>query len=175
MKQLEELVRDATAGDRDAFACLLEGEVEPAYRVALAIVRSPEDAREVVQEAAIRAWQRLPELRSARSWPGWFRRIAVRTALDETRRARRSCEIRLVDEAQGGVADPTFLADEQVDLLEALGRLSPDDRAVIALRFGADLTVPDAAAALGIPLGTAKARLHRALGRLGTELNEDEP
>jgi DNA-directed RNA polymerase specialized sigma24 family protein len=51
-------------------------------------------------------------------------------------------------------------------MLSAVGRLSLADREVLALRFGADLEVPDMAAALGIPLGTAKARLHRALGRL---------
>lgn len=74
MRELEELVSDALAGDRSAFACLLERETPSAYRAALAILRSPEEARDVVQEAAIHAWQELPRLRRAAAWPAWFRR-----------------------------------------------------------------------------------------------------
>jgi len=63
-------------------------------------------------------------------------------------------------------------ADERLTILAALARMSADDRVVLGLRFGADLEVPDLADALGIRLGTAKARLHRALRRLATELTE---
>jgi RNA polymerase sigma-70 factor (ECF subfamily) len=58
-------------------------------------------------------------------------------------------------------------------VLQALAGLSADDRAMIALRFGADLEVPDVAAALGIPLGTAKSRLHQAIARLRARLESD--
>lgn len=64
MSDLEELLSDALAGDRSAFACLLERETPSAYRAALAILRSPEEARDVVQDAAIRAWQGLPRLQA---------------------------------------------------------------------------------------------------------------
>jgi hypothetical protein len=71
--QFDELVRDAVAGDRTAFASLLDGEAPTAYRAALAILRSPELAHEAVQEAAIRAWQQLPTLRASAAWPWWFK------------------------------------------------------------------------------------------------------
>lgn len=170
---LKELVRGALAGDRAAFARLLEREAPTAYRVALAILRSPEEAKEVVQESAIRAWQQLPRLRSADAWPAWFRRIAVRVALDEQRHARHGREIRLTRDVSVDT-DTRLDSDDVVSLLAAFGRLPADDRAVLALRFWLDLTVPDVAAALGIRDGTAKARLHRALARLRLELQDDD-
>jgi len=170
LESLDQLVRDAVRGDRLAFASLLETETDGAYRVALAVLRSPEDARDAVQDAAIRAWLRLPELRNGSAWPSWFRRIAVRVALDEHRRARRSREVQISNELEAGESTRMDPDNEVVAVLTAFERLSPDDRALLGLRYGADLTVPDTAIALGIPLGTAKARLHRALKRLRAEL-----
>jgi RNA polymerase sigma-70 factor, ECF subfamily len=166
------LVSAAVAGDRSAFAALLESETPSSFRAALGILRSPEEARDVVQDAALRAWQQLPSLRTADAWPAWFRRITVRLALDERRHARHAREIQLSDDV-GPAADPTSRSDESVSLLAAFGRLPPADRALLALRFELNITVPDAAAALGIPVGTAKARLHRAIARLRKELNDD--
>ena len=161
----------ARAGDRLAFASLLEGQTPSAYRAALAILRSPEEAREVVQEAAIRAWLKLPALRSPQAWPAWFRRTVVHVALDERRHARHDREIPLTDLELS--ADPLLGSDDAVCLLRAFERLPADDRALLALRFWLDLTVPDTAHALGIRVGTAKARLHRAVARLRRELRDD--
>lgn len=174
MSELDELVSDALAGDRSAFACLLERETPSAYRAALAILRSPEEARDVVQEAAIRAWQELPRLRRVDAWPAWFRRITVRQALDERRHARHTRESPLIDDAWPGLTDATVASDDTVILLSAFGRLRPKDRALLALRFHLDLSVPDVAATLGIPVGTAKARIHRAISKLRTELRNDD-
>lgn len=173
MSDLEELVSDALAGDRSAFACLLERETPSAYRAALAILRSTEEARDVVQEAAIRAWQELPRLKRADAWPAWFRRIAVRQALDERRRARHTRESPLIVDAWPGATDPTANSDDTLTLLAAFGCLPPEDRALLALRFHLDLTVPDVADALRIRVGTAKARIHRAIAKLRAELGDD--
>jgi RNA polymerase sigma-70 factor (ECF subfamily) len=170
LRKLEDLVRDAMAGDRSAFACLLEQDASAAYRAALAILRSPEEAQDVVQEAAFKAWQELPRLRTADAWPAWFRRIAVRIALDERRRARHVREIQLADPMSPDLGPAGSDRDDQLDLLAAFGRLSSDDRAILALRYHLDLTVPDVADALSIRLGTTKARLSRAVGRLRAEL-----
>jgi RNA polymerase sigma-70 factor (ECF subfamily) len=103
LKDLEVLVGDALAGDRSAFACLLERQAPSAYRAALAILRSPEEARDVVQEASIRAWQELPRLRRADALPAWFRRITVRSALDERHNARHTRESELIVDFDGTV------------------------------------------------------------------------
>lgn len=172
--QLPELIAAAKAGDREAFSGLIERDAALAYRAALAVLGSAEDARDAVQDASLRAWQRLPDLREPHAWPSWYRRIAVRAAIDQARRRHRGREASLVTDLDGQHPDPAPASDERLTILAALSRLPVDDRAVLGLRFGADLEVPDIAATLGIPLGTAKARLHRALRRLRTALGEND-
>lgn len=171
-----ELVLAARLGDEVAFARLIEAEAPRTYRAVLAIVRSPEDAQEVMQDASIRAWRQLAGLREADSWQAWFRRIAVRQAFD---RAGRQGRIHLrevsLESAEGEAGhDPSSGWADRASVMAALRLLANEDRALLGLRFGADLAVPDVAAALGIPLGTAKSRLHRALGRLAGAMGEDD-
>jgi RNA polymerase sigma-70 factor (ECF subfamily) len=175
MPAWEGLVSAARDGDRHAFAALVEMEATTAYRLAYAILGSHSDAEDAAQDAFIRAWRDLPTLRDPARWPAWFRRLAVRAALDRARRLRRHPEITLDTTGETGF-DP--LAPDEIgplasrhELLTAMTELSADDRAIIALRYAADLEVPAAAAALGIPLGTAKSRLHRALARLRQRLD----
>lgn len=174
MREVEELVGGALAGDRSAFARLLERETPQAYRAALAILRSPEEARDVVQDAAIRAWQELPRLRHAAAFPAWFRRITVRRALDERRHFRHTHESQLFDVAMNEATDTTMDSIDAVNLLSAFDQLRREDRALLALRYQLDLTVPDVADTLGIKVGTAKARIRRALAKLRTELRDDD-
>jgi RNA polymerase sigma-70 factor (ECF subfamily) len=171
-----ELVLAARLGDEVAFARLIESEAPRTYRAVLAVVRSPEDAQEVMQDATIRAWRQLRSLRDADSWPAWFRRIAVRQAFD---RAGHQGRIRLHEITLDSVEDeagrdPSSGWAERAAVMSTLRLLATEDRALLGLRFGADLAVPDVAAALGIPLGTAKSRLHRALGRLAAAMGDDD-
>jgi RNA polymerase sigma-70 factor, ECF subfamily len=170
--ELDELVEAARAGDRRAFEQLLERDAPIAYRAALAVLRSPTDAEDALQEATLRAWQRLPQLRDPTGWTAWFRRIAVRTAIDHARRGYHAREVILEPEL-APTADPSAAAAEHVTLLTAIGSLPADDRTILGLRYAADLGVADVADALGIRLGTAKARLHRALARLRVALGEE--
>lgn len=176
-----ELVLAAKRGDETAFARLIEAEAPRAYRAVLAVVRSPEDAQEVIQDASVRAWRQIGSLRDEDRWPAWYRRIAVRQAIDAA--GRRKNRIREIDmdlietgslNASPAAVDPSGDWDENLSVMAALGRLSPDDRAILGLRYGSDLEVPDVAAALGVPLGTAKSRLHRAIARLAAELEVDD-
>ena len=178
-----ELVAAARAGDELAFASLIEAEAPRVYRAVLAIVRSPEDAQEVIQDASIRAWRQIHVLREADRWAAWYRRIAIRQAMDMAGRQgrRRVREISLDSSGDGGLgsrdrlgADPSAGWAERASVMSALAYLSKEDRALLGLRFGADLEVPDVAAALGIPLGTAKSRLRRALGRLAAAMGDDD-
>ena len=166
----DEVVTAAARGDRHAFAALVEIEAMTAYRVAFGILGSHAEAEDAAQDAFIRAWRDLPTLRDPGRWSAWFRQLVVRSALDRARRSRRQATVSLDPAADGAFDPPGPDGIEPMaardELLRALAGLSADDRAVIALRFAADLEVPDIAAALGIPLGTAKSRLHRALARL---------
>ena len=164
------VVLAARSGDATAFAALVHAETPAAYRLALSIVRSPAEAEDAVQEAFLRAWRDIGSLREADRWPAWFRRLIVRSALDQTRRRPRVREVDLDLAFNVPRLEPSVHPADRLELIAAFDRLAPDDRAILALRFYQDLEIPDAAAALGIPLGTAKSRLHRAIGRLREQM-----
>ncbi|MET0772086.1 MAG: RNA polymerase sigma factor [Candidatus Limnocylindrales bacterium] len=165
------LVVQAREGDHDAFAVLLGACVARLDAVARLILRDPELARDAVQEAAIRAWRDLPGLREPDRFDAWIHRVVVRACFDAARkRRRRVTEVELL--ALDGPSTPDVSVDiADRDLLDrALRRLEPEARATIVLRYYVGMSVPDVAACMGIPLGTAKARLSRALVALRTTI-----
>jgi RNA polymerase sigma-70 factor (ECF subfamily) len=136
-----ELVLAARMGDEAAFARLIEAEAPRIYRAVLAVVQSPEDAQEVIQDASIRAWQQLGGLREVDKWPAWFRRIAVRQAIDRAGRQGRK-RLHEIDLASMGVEPargPSSGWADRVAVMSALRQLPADDRVLLGLRFGADL------------------------------------
>jgi RNA polymerase sigma-70 factor (ECF subfamily) len=166
MPTSEELVVAARSGDQVAFARIVEEDGPRAYRLARAILGSSQDAEEAVQEAFVHAWRELPRLRDAALWPAWFRRITVRAAIDRGRRRPRVREIDLGAHEPPPEPDASAAVADRDDVDRVLRGLSPDDRALLALRFLVDLEVDDVAAVLGIPSGTVKSRLSRLLARL---------
>ena len=165
------LVERAQSGDRDAFAELLVAEARWAYGTAHAITLSRADAEDAFQEATIRAWRDMSKLREPAAWRGWFRRIIVRAAIDVGRGRTNVREIPV--RAWDVQADSVEVYAERDRIARFLRELSLDERALIALRFGRDLTIADAAELLGCPLGTAKSRLHRALTKLRRALESE--
>lgn len=143
---------------------LLIGRLDEANRIAVWILGDTGIADDAVQEAAVRAWRARTSLREPATMPAWFGRIVVNTCRDELRRRSRRpsvADLALADP----LPDPSIRddADERDELAGALRHLTPDARILLALRYGADLTVPAIAARLGIPEGTAKTRLRDAL------------
>lgn len=159
------LVAAARARDRDAFARLVLIETPQAWRLSYSILRSTPDAEDALQDAFVTAWIRLPDLRDPGRWPGWFRRIVVSAAVDHYRRRRRRNLASFIRRVEP-ISDASGEVELRDTLDEQLASLEPVDRALLALRYGLDLEMVAVAAALGMPLGTAKSRVHRALQRL---------
>ena len=154
----------ARGGDHDAFTELLDARLARLDAAARLILRDPELARDAVQEALIRAWRDLPGLRDPDRLDAWLHRLTVNACLDFVRRRkRRVIEVELSPIDMPEAADAAaLLADRQL-LDDALARLDPGHRAVVALHYLLGMPLPDVASALGIPLGTAKSRLNHAL------------
>jgi RNA polymerase sigma-70 factor (ECF subfamily) len=161
------LIERARGGDHDAFTTLLDVRLARLDAAARLILRDPELARDAVQEALIRTWRDLPGLRDPDRFDAWLHRLIVNACLDLVRRRkRRVIEVELTpldtpDRADlaGGVAERQLLDD-------ALARLDPNHRAVVALHYLLAMPLPQVAATLAIPLGTAKSRLHYALAAM---------
>ena len=161
------LVEAARQGDHDAFAVLVEAALARLDAVARLILRDSELARDAVQEAMVKAWRDLPGLRDPDRWDAWLHRITVTTSIEAARRRRRQVvEVELLpDDARSEPDVSGQVADHEL-LEQALATLEPEQRALVVLRYYLGMSVPEAAAALDIPLGTAKSRLHRSLGHM---------
>jgi RNA polymerase sigma factor (sigma-70 family) len=169
-----ELVERARRGDRDAFAELAGASINRLDAAARLILRDPDEAKDAVQNALVRAWRDLPTLRDPERFDAWLHRLLVRACLNEAQRLRRhrlDVDVSEVD-PPGDLADETAAADRD-QLQRGFRRLLPEQRALIVLHHYLDLPLPEVARILGMPLGTAKSRLHRALGTMRAGLEAD--
>jgi RNA polymerase sigma-70 factor, ECF subfamily len=166
----QELVQRASRGDVAAFDELVSMRLAASLRLARAIVDTPADAEDVVQEAFVSAWRSLPRLRDPERFDAWFGRILVNTARTHVRRRGSVTPISIDRQTAAGTADLAHgrhdPALESVASRDALGRaidrLSIDQRTILALHHLEERPVAQIADVLGIPVGTAKWRLHAA-------------
>jgi RNA polymerase sigma-70 factor (ECF subfamily) len=157
----------AQKGDRDAFAVLVRAAAARLDAAARLILRDTELARDAVQEALIRAWRDLPGLRDPDRFEAWLHRLIVNAAIDEARRRRRRVfEVRVTSIELGAAEDAIGMLADRDALDRALATLAPEHRALVVLHYYLGMSLPDAAASLGIGLSAAKSRLHRAMGTL---------
>ena len=169
-----ELVERAQRGDREAFTDLVAMSLARLDAVARLILRDPDLAKDAVQNGLVRAWRDLPTLRDPDRFDAWIRRLVVRACLDELRSQRRRPMTATVSDVGHPIEpDASSAVADQDQLERAFRRLRPEDRAILVLRHYLDLSVPDIADALRIPLGTAKSRLHRATDELRAALEAD--
>jgi RNA polymerase sigma factor (sigma-70 family) len=169
-----DLVVRAQGGDHDAFAVLAGAAISRLDGAAWLILRDPDQAKDAVQNALIKAWRDLPTLRDPDAFDAWLHRLLVRACLDEARRRRRqpvTYDIPTIDAPAPESLEAVVAARDELE--RGFLRLDPEMRAVIVLHHHLDLPLPAVADSLGIPLGTAKSRLHRALGLLRAAIDAD--
>jgi RNA polymerase sigma factor (sigma-70 family) len=154
-----------------AFDELVAIHLDAGYRVALAILGDPDEARDAVQDAAFKAWRSLGQLRDGRSARPWFLSIVANQCRSVRRRHWWSV-VRLphIDRSS---AEFESASAAGADLQRALARLSLDERLPLFLHFYLDLPLEDVGAVLGLSAAGAKTRVYRAARKLrpGLELN----
>jgi RNA polymerase sigma-70 factor (ECF subfamily) len=164
----------ANPADRlERFQALASGEVPGVVRYLFGMTGDRELAEDLAQETFLRAWVNLDSVRSSASVRGWLYTIATNLARRHLRRSSRlgSLQIEaLRRDAPRHLAED--LPDTSLDLERALGIVSADDRAILLLVGLEGLTLPEAAAALGISLAAAKKRWQRACGRMDRALQD---
>jgi RNA polymerase sigma-70 factor (ECF subfamily) len=163
----------AAAGDRLAFAALVSRH-EHRVRRFLAHLAGADLADELAQESFVRAWQALPRFRGEASFPSWICAIGWRCYLDHRRRQRSEIRRREAVAAEPAEA-PAPGPDQALDLAAALARLDAVERAALVLCDGHGWSHVDAAAILGLPLGTIKGTISRAKKKCRAMLTEPVP
>src|SRR5262245_50897531 len=179
---LDLLVEAARRGERPAFDELVRRTFVDTYTLALRLTADEEDARDVVQEAYLRAWKGLPKFRGDARFGTWMYRITANTAYSAVKRRRRH----RVESLDAVIEEPVELhvdgqpedAAETAMLLAklsaALEQLPPKLRVLVVLKDVYGMSHEEIAEELGISVPAAKVRLHRGRKKLRDILYEDE-
>jgi RNA polymerase sigma-70 factor (ECF subfamily) len=179
-----ELIREAQKGSHRAFEELVRRYSERAYRAAFRVVRDPQIAEDVLQEALLKAYRSLRSFESRSSFYTWLYRITVNLALDRQRREKRGPSVEWNDEVARDV-DPRGMVNAPADPEVASGRVQirrlvaegvqelPDgQREVLLLREVEGLSYEEIAQSMEISKGTVMSRLHYARKKLIAFLQE---
>jgi len=168
-----ELVERASRGDREAFTSLAATHVDRCYAVAYRILRDPHRAQDATQQALLGAWRDLPTLRDPERFDAWLHRLVVHACYTEARGERRwTARVRVIDPEPPIAPDVARSVADRDELEIAFRRLSPEQRAVVVLHHHLGYPLTEIAETLGIPVGTARSRLHYAVRQLRAVLDE---
>ncbi len=168
------LVDQAKRGDREAFDALARTVGDRCMAIAFRILRDADRADDAVQAALIMAWRELRTLRDSDRFAPWLHRILTNECYAEARRRRRwSTEVRLLP-MPGQLESGEISAINDRDQLDrAFRRLTIEQRSVLVFHHYVGLPLTEVADRLGIPVGTAKSRLHHATNALRASLEAD--
>jgi RNA polymerase sigma factor (sigma-70 family) len=159
-----DLVTRAKKGDRPAFDELIGPLVDQGFRLAYGMLHDREAAEDAVQEAAVRSWRKLSNLRPGSEMRPWFLGI-VANQCRTTLRGRWWSVLRIEPQA-GSAAGFEDQIVRGADLRAALRRLAPEHREVLVLHYYLDLPLDEIAAIAGVPIGTVKSRINRGLAAM---------
>jgi RNA polymerase sigma-70 factor (ECF subfamily) len=176
-----DLIERARHGDVTAFESLVRAHQDVAFRTAWVASGGADDADDAAQEAFMKAYAALSRFRAGAPFRPWLLTIVANEARNRRRSAGRRAALTLrAPDPSGGEADigsPEALVlerERRASLLDAVEGLPAPDREVISYRYLLQLTEAETAAALGIPVGTVKSRLSRALDRLRVAVTTQE-
>jgi len=178
----QELIERARKGSRWAFGQLVERYMRRAYFVALGFVGSPEDARDLSQEAFVRAYRNIKRFEKGRKFFTWYYQILRNLCFNHLKRRKRRDflfseipEGEVLDFAAAGETSPERHLEEKElheKLWQAIHSLSPLDREVIILKEFQNLSYKEMAEVLQCPLGTVMSRLYNARRHLAEKMKE---
>ncbi len=161
------LVRECLDGDKQAFGILVDRYQRVLFNVALKIVRDSDDAADVAQSVFVKAYENLARYNPRYKFYSWIYRMTVNTSLNFAKRHSRltSLETDVVQSAAVS-ADDYVMSDVKDRVEEAMFELSPEDRALLSLKYTAELSYRDIAFVFEVPEKTVKSRLYTARQRL---------
>ena len=169
------LVDAARAGSAEAFSELVDRYRAPIVRLAYRLTRDPDEAKDIAQDAFLRAYRRIGEFRPDRPFARWLFVIARNASLDAIRRRRRLVLLDFGDAppAELGPEELALRSDQATRVHAALEALPQKYRSVLQLYYVSELRYREIALELDIPIGTVKTYISRAKRRLRDNLEGD--
>lgn len=167
-----DLVRGARSGDEAAFTSLLRPLLEPAYRLAAGMLQDRQLAEDAVQEAAVKAWRKLHQLKEGTEMRPWFFGIVANEC--RTTRRNRWWGVLKTGAKRRGAAAPDDVAVRGLDLRNALKRLRSQQRLVVVLYFYLDLPLDEIATITSASYAAVRQRLYRGIRQLKADYTISE-
>ncbi|BAQ09593.1 elf family DNA-directed RNA polymerase sigma subunit sigw [Bacillus sp. OxB-1] len=166
MEEELQWIREVLAGNKQAYAHIINKYKNPMYATILRMTKNPQDAQDFVQEAFIKVYQRLDQYKETGSFSSWLYRVAINHCLDQYRKKYYQSASQQIDENQ--VINPQhpeliFLKKEKSRQLERLiATLPEDERLIILLRYANELSYDEISELADVPVSTVRNKLHRA-------------
>ena len=166
------VVRRAQQGDVEAFERIYRSSAPAVYAVCRRMLGDEREAKELLQDAFVRAWERLTQFRGQSSLDTWLHRVAVNVVLEHLRRAKRDA-LRMVatDDDDFGASPERVSVESRMELAAALDRLPAGSRTVLVLHDIEGYSHDEIAEMTGIAAGTSRAQLWRARRALSKMLH----
>lgn len=161
-----DLVKKSKKGDGDAFSILIKSYEKDLYRVAISMLKNDDDALDCIQDAILKAFEKVERLEDERYFKTWLIKILINRCNDAL--AKRN-KIVVLSEINKGLSYSENT--EKIEVKEFLDKLEEDLKIIVILYYFEDLSVKDIAENLNIPEGTVKSRLSRARNKLKTLMN----
>lgn len=159
-------VREVLAGDKQAYAHIINKYKNPLYATILRMTRNTQDAQDYVQDAFLKVYDQLDKYKETGSFSSWLFRIAINSCMDEFRKKRyHSVPIDFLEEQATGEGQPEIIfmkKEKYLQLERLLATLPEDERLIILLRYANDLSYEEISEITKIPLSTVRNKLHRA-------------
>jgi RNA polymerase sigma-70 factor (ECF subfamily) len=168
----EAVVARAAAGDRIAFTRIVDAYHADMARVAYVVTGDRAIAEDAVQAAWAIAWRKLSTLRDPDRVRPWLVSVAANEARQMLRRQHRTTVVEIDATPLADPAPGPSDAIERLDLVNALGRLKPEDRRLLALRYVARLDSDEIGSLVGMSPSGVRGHLSRVVARLRKELGD---
>ena len=171
--RLDAMVRRAQAGDVDAFELVYRAHASAIYALCRRMCGDDAEAKELLQDAFVRAWERLRSFRGQSSLGTWLHRLAVNVVLEKWRSAKREA-LRMIDdpdEIEMGASSTATDLDTAMDVADATAKLPAGARVVFVLHDIEGYSHDEIATMTGIAAGTSRAQLFRARRALARMLD----
>lgn len=164
MEEEQEWIQKVLAGNKQAYAHIIDRYKNPLYGIILRMTKNPHDAQDLVQEAFIKVYEQLDKYKAQGSFSSWFYKVAINHCMDQFRKKKfKQSEVDEEKIQDHRHPEVIFLKQEKSRQLERLiATLPPDERMIILLRYGDELSYQEISEALDLSLANVRNKLHRA-------------
>ncbi|MDL4842075.1 sigma-70 family RNA polymerase sigma factor [Aquibacillus rhizosphaerae] len=154
-------VKKAIKGNKKAFEKIIEFEKDRLYRIAYLYVKNENDAVEIVQQTAYKAFISIDKLKKPEQSSAWLKRIAINNSIDFLRQQKKVTPF--IKETLEAIPAKEINIDDKMDLYQLIDQLDERQKTIIILKYYEDLPNHEIAKIIGCPEGTVKSSLHRTL------------